>query len=123
MAKDLSDNLPLLKRLIVVMTLLIVAGLVALVWGLVRTSKRLSDDAPARAEHVAGENAAFALPAGAVLEQIAPDGRRVWLRLKLASGGWRLVAIDRKSGVALNVIELGADTGAAPSRPAAGRTE
>lgn len=97
------------------MTALIVIGLIALVWGLVRTSKRLSDDAPPKVEAGSDQPVRYALPAGAVLEQIAPDGRRVWLRLRLASGAWRLVAVDRKSGEAVNVIDLGRGQAAAPA--------
>lgn len=76
----------LLKGLIAVMTTLLVAGLVLLVVGMARTAKELGADAPA-----AGR---IALPPGARVLEMAPEGDRLYLRIEEPDGRQAILLLD-----------------------------
>ena len=82
----------LLKLSIIVMTFLIAAGLVALVYGMKQQINKLAAKAPV------GESVKFTLPKGAELRTIAAadeDGS-VWLHLDKASGQPMLLLVNAK---------------------------
>jgi len=82
----------LLKLCIIVMTFLIAAGLVALVYGMKQQINKLAVKAPV------GELVKFALPKGAELRSIAAadeDGS-VWLHLDTANGQPMLLLVSAK---------------------------
>ena len=82
----------LLKLSIIVMTFLIAAGLVALVYGMKQQINKLATKAPV------GELVKFTLPKGAKLRTIAAadeDGS-VWLHLDTANGQPMLLLINAK---------------------------
>lgn len=75
----------LLKGLIAVMTTLLVVGLIVLVVGMARTAGELSE-APA-----AGR---IALPSGARVLEMAPDGDRLYLRIEERDGRQAILLFD-----------------------------
>jgi len=82
----------LLKLSIIVMTFLIAAGLIALVYGMKQQINKLAAKAPV------GELVKFALPKGAELRTIAAadeDGS-VWLHLDKANGQPMLLLVNAK---------------------------
>ena len=82
----------LLKLSIIVMTFLIAAGLVALVYGMKQQINKLAAKAPE------GELVKFTLPKGAELRTIAAadeDGS-VWLHLNTADGKPMLLLVNAK---------------------------
>tara|TARA_B100000963_G_scaffold152454_1_gene132784 strand:+ start:639 stop:941 length:303 start_codon:yes stop_codon:yes gene_type:complete len=82
----------LLKLSIIVMTFLIAAGLVALVYGMKQQINKLAAKAPV------GELVKFTLPKGAKLRTIAAadeDGS-VWLHLDTANGQPMLLLVNAK---------------------------
>ena len=82
----------LLKLSIIVMTFLIAAGLVALVYGMKQQINKLAAKAPV------GELVKFTLPKGAELRTIAAadeDGS-VWLHLDTANGQPMLLLVNAK---------------------------
>ena len=82
----------LLKLSIIVMTFLIAAGLVALVYGMKQQINKLAAKAPV------GELVKFTLPKGAKLRTIAAadeDGS-VWLHLDTANGHPMLLLVNAK---------------------------
>ena len=82
----------LLKLSIIVMTFLIAAGLVALVYGMKQQINKLAAEAPL------GELVKFTLPKGAELRTIAAadeDGS-VWLHLDIANGQSMLLLVNAK---------------------------
>ena len=87
-----SRTVRLLKLSIIVMTFLIAAGLVALVYGMKKQIKKLAAKAPV------GELVKFSLPKGTELRTIAAadeDGS-VWLHLDTANGQPMLLLVNAK---------------------------
>ena len=82
----------LLKLSIIVMTFLIAAGLVALVYGMKRQINKLAAKAPV------GEFVNFTLPKGAELRTIAAADElgSVWLHLDTANGQPMLLLVNSK---------------------------
>lgn len=91
----------LLKWSIIVMTGLIAAGLIALVYGMKIQMDKLAAKPP-RAETVS-----FTLPQGAVLRSVAPAGEDagVWLHLRTAEGKDELVLVNAR-GQLVRTIRL-----------------
>ena len=87
-----ARTLRLLKLSIIVMTFLIAAGLVALVYGMKQQINKLAAKAPV------GELVKFTLPKGAELRSIAAadeDGA-IWLHLDTANGQPMLLLVNAK---------------------------
>ena len=87
-----ARTLRLLKLSIIVMTFLIAAGLVALVYGMKQKFSKLAAKAPV------AEQVNFALPKGAELRTIAAadeDGS-LWLHLDTANGQPMLLLVNAK---------------------------
>ena len=85
----------LLKLSIIVMTFLIAAGLIALVYGMKQQINKLAAKAPV------GELVKFTLPKGAELRAIAAadeDGS-VWLHLDTANGQPMLLLVNAKGNL------------------------
>ena len=82
----------LLKLSIIVMTFLIAAGLVALVYGMKQQINKLAAKAPV------GELVNFTLPKGAELRTIsaADEAGSVWLHLDIANGQPMLLLVNAK---------------------------
>ena len=82
----------LLKLSVIVMTFLIGAGLVALVYGMKQQMNKLAAKAPV------AELADFSLPKGAVLRTIAAadEAGSVWLHLDTADGQPLLLLVNAK---------------------------
>ena len=85
----------LLKLSIIVMTFLIAAGLVALVYGMKQQINKLAAKAPV------GELVEFTLPKGAVLRTIsaADEYGSVWLHLDTANGQPMLLLVNAKGNL------------------------
>lgn len=90
-----------LKALVIFMTVLLVAGLGLLGWGLATKGERLhrAANAPAAALPATASfgDVAVPLPAGARIEQMAVVGNRVVLRITAADAE-RLVVLDPAAG-------------------------
>ena len=87
-----SRTIRLLKLLIAVMTILIAAGLVALVFGMKRQIDKLADKPPV------AETLSVTLPAGTILHatEAADEAGSLWLHLKTARGGDQLMLVNAK---------------------------
>ena len=93
-----------LKALVIGMAVLIFAGVVVLIVGIVEKAGELDGDPSAK---VAGfEDARIALPAGATIEETHLDGDRILVRLKLADGTPRLIVISAATGKQTGTIDL-----------------
>ena len=82
----------LLKLSIVIMTLLIAAGLIALVFGMKRQMNILADKPPVAVSLDVN------LPGGAVLQSVAAadDTGSLWLHIKTAAGADQLMLLNTK---------------------------
>ena len=87
-----SRTVRLLKLSIVVMTILIAAGLIALVFGMKRQMNKLADKAPV------AETLSFTLPAGTNLRAIeaADEAGSLWLHLETEDGADKLMLLNAK---------------------------
>ena len=87
-----SRTVRLLKLSIVVMTILIAAGLIALVFGMKRQMNKLADKAPV------AETLSFTLPAGTTLRAIeaANEAGSLWLHLETEDGADKLMLLNAK---------------------------
>ena len=87
-----SRTVRLLKLSIVVMTILIAAGLIALVFGMKRQMNKLADKAPV------AETLSFTLPAGTTLRAIeaADEAGSLWLHLETEDGADKLMLLNAK---------------------------
>ena len=87
-----AHTVRLLKLSIIVMTFLIAAGLVALVYGMKQQINKLAAEAPV------GELVNFTLPKGAELRAIAAADEvgSVWLHLNTANGQPMLLLVNAK---------------------------
>lgn len=86
-----------IKALVAVMTLLLVAGLGILGWGLSNQAARLGGGKGASLASDAFGTTAVPLPAGARVEQVLAAGDRVVLRVT-GGGPDRLLVLDPASG-------------------------
>ena len=87
-----SRTVRLLKLSIVVMTILIAAGLIALVFGMKRQMNKLADKAPV------AETLSFTLTAGTTLRAIeaADEAGSLWLHLETEDGADKLMLLNAK---------------------------
>ena len=87
-----SRTIRLLKLSIVVMTVLIAAGLVALVFGMKRQMNKLADKPPV------AETVSVTLPAGTILHTIeaADEAGSLWLHVEVAGGRQELLLLNPK---------------------------
>ena len=87
-----AHTVRLLKLSIIVMTFLIAAGMVALVYGMKKQMNKLAAKAPV------AERVNFSLPKGAVLRTIAAADEigSVWLHLDTADGQPLLLLVNAK---------------------------
>ena len=87
-----AHTVRLLKLSIIVMTFLIAAGMVALVYGMKKQMNKLAAKAPV------AERVNFSLPKGAVLRTIAAADEigSVWLHLNTADGQPLLLLVNAK---------------------------
>ena len=93
-----------LKALVIGMAVLIFAGVVVLIVGLVEKAGELDGDPPQKAAGF--EDARIALPTGATVEQTHLDGDRILVRLKLADGTSRLIVVSVATGKQTGTIDL-----------------
>lgn len=92
-----------IKGLVAVMTLLLVAGLGLLGWGLSNQAARIGGARPAASDGFG--TVAVPLPAGARVEQVLAVGDRLVLRLA-GTGPERLLVLDPSSGTVAGGFEL-----------------
>jgi hypothetical protein len=113
MAAKLDPNMRALKRLVIVLGVLLVAGLVALVAAVVY---RLDHRAVATAANPLG-GAVFrvALPPGAKIVGTDIANNRLVARIELAGGGERLLLFDLASGASVATIEIAPESASAAS--------
>ena len=87
-----------LKNIVGLLTVLLVAGFVALIAGLITQSKQRADPGFGAAE--------LTLPAGARVAETAASGDKLVLRVTLANGEERLLILDINSGKLLGSVVL-----------------
>ena len=93
-----------LKTLVIGMAVLILAGVVVLIIGIVeKAGAEVAGEPPAEA---AGFDAWIALPTGATVEETHLDGDRILVRLKLADGTARLIVVSAATGKQTGTIDL-----------------
>lgn len=92
-----------IKAVVAVMTLLLVAGLGLLGWGLSNQTGKAKRPAPSSGEGFG--TVAVPLPAGARVEQVLAVGDRLVLRLT-GTGPERLLVLDPASGTVAGGFEL-----------------
>ena len=94
-----------LKALVIFMSVLIIAGMGLLVYGLMT---RVSwDDKTVQAEApLASASVSFALPAGATVESVAVDNGRAVVHVRLVDGGAEIRLFDLATGAATGTIQL-----------------
>ncbi len=92
-----------IKALVAVMTLLLVAGLGVLGWGLSNQAGRMAR--PGAAPGVGFGAVSVPLPAGSRVEQVLAVGDRLVLRLA-GSGAERFVVLDPASGAVAGSFDL-----------------
>jgi hypothetical protein len=99
-----------LRLLVVVLGVLLVGGTLSLVVAIIVRVPHPSESGPqARApapSRAAPFDAAFDLPAGAVIQSVQPAGERLAVRLVLPDGGQEIVILDLGSGARIGTIEL-----------------
>jgi hypothetical protein len=105
-----TENTRLLKILISVMTLLLVAGLIAMVVGIAKTSSKLSDNKEKQDKAIAARTDAegvveAAIPFGAKIISIALENRRALLHLRV-DGVDYLMTLDTKTGARKGFVRL-----------------
>ena len=93
-----------LKALVIGMAVLIFAGVVVLIVGIVDKAGELDGQSPADA--VVFDPQAIALPAGASVQETRIDGGRIVVRLALADGTARLLVISAATGKQTGIIDL-----------------
>ena len=93
-----------LKALVIGMAVLIFAGLVLLIFGIINRSNELGDNNTTR---LAGFGSVqFELPFGAVVQDTDIDDNRILLRIKLPDGGSRLILLSVTTGMQVGTVDL-----------------
>jgi hypothetical protein len=99
-----------LRLLVIVLGVLLVGGTLGLVLAIIVRAPHPSESRPearaTTASRVAPFDAAFDLPAGAVIQSVHPTGERLAVRLVLPDGGQQIVILDLGSGARIGTIEL-----------------
>ena len=93
-----------LKTLVIGMAVLIFAGVVLLIIGIIDRSSELGDNNTARLTSFGSVR--FELPFGAVVQDTDIDDDRILLRIKLADGGSRLILFSVASGMQVGTVDL-----------------
>lgn len=93
-----------LKALVVGMAVLIFAGVVVLIVGIVDKTGELDGESPPAA-HRFGKTT-IALPAGSAIRETRLDGNRILVRLTMADGTSRLIVISAATGKQVGTIDL-----------------
>lgn len=93
-----------LKALVIGMAVLIFAGVVVLIIGIVDKAGDL--DGKTAAPAASFDPATIDLPAGATVQETRIDGDRIVIRLTLADGTARLLVISAATGKQTGVIDL-----------------
>ena len=93
-----------LKALVVSMAVLIFAGLVVLILGIIDKAGELDGEISTPLADFGMTQ--IAIPAGAHIRETRLDGTKILLRLTLANGASRLILISATSGEKLGVVEL-----------------
>ena len=86
------------------MAVLIFAGVVLLVIGIIDRSGELGDNNPARLTGF--DSMQFKLPLGAVIQDTDIDDDRILLRIKLPDGGSRLILLSVATGMQVGSVDL-----------------
>lgn len=97
MAAHWTENTRTLKLLIAVMTTLLVAGLIALIYGMARTTKEMSAQFG---------DVGLKLPAGTRLSGLSSGDGRLYLALDHADGGQSVLVLDAATGKRLGELRL-----------------
>ena len=110
MAQHWTENTRALKILIAVMTVLLIAGLTALVYGMVRTARQMSAKDTAHTETVATRTGSDGiidadLPPGAEIVDMALSGHLILLRLRI-HGIEHLLTLDARTGERKGFLRL-----------------
>ena len=93
-----------LKTLVIGMAVLILAGVVVLIIGIVEKAGELDGEPPAEAAGF--EEVRIALPTGATVEETHLDGDRILVRLKMVDGTARLIVVSAATGEQTGTIDL-----------------
>ena len=93
-----------LKALVIVMSVLIFAGVVALIIGIVEKAGELDVETPTVADQF--EATTIELPAGAKIQETRVAGSSIVIRLSLADGTSRLVLLSAADGEKIGEIDL-----------------
>jgi len=93
-----------LKALVIGMAILIFAGLVLLIFGIINRSNELGDNNTTRLTGFGSVQ--FELPFGAVVQDTDIDDDRILLRIKLPDGGSRLILLSVTTGMQVGTVDL-----------------
>ena len=93
-----------LKALVIGMAVLIFAGVVVLIVGVIDKAGELDGEAPA--PNAGFNTKSIALPPGATIQETRLDGQRILVRLVMADGTARLIVISTATGEQLGTIDL-----------------
>ena len=93
-----------LKTLVIGMAVLIFAGVVVLIIGIIDRSSELGDNNTVRLTGFGSVQ--FELPFGAVVQDTDIDDNRILLRIKLADGGSRLILLSVATGMQVGTVDL-----------------
>ena len=93
-----------LKALVIGMAVLIFAGVVLLIFGIINRSNELGDNNTTRLTGFGSVH--FELPFGAVVQDTDIDDDRILLRIKLPDGGSRLILLSVATGMQVGTVDL-----------------
>lgn len=93
-----------LKTLVIGMAVLIFAGVVLLIIGIIDRSSELGDNNTAHLTSFGSVQ--FELPFGAVVQDTDIDDDRILLRIKLPDGGSRLILLSVTTGMQVGTVDL-----------------
>ena len=93
-----------LKTLVIGMAVLIFAGVVVLIIGIIDRSSELGDNNTVRLTDFGSVQ--FELPFGAVVQDTDIDDNRILLRIKLPDGGSRLILLSVTTGMQVGTVDL-----------------
>ena len=93
-----------LKASVIGMAVLIFAGVVVLIFGIIERSGELGDNNTTRLTGFGSVQ--FELPFGAVVQDTDIDNDQILLRIKLPDGGSRLILLSVATGMQVGTIDL-----------------
>ena len=103
MTRNGQEKQRFFKGLALVLACLIFAGMILVIYGMVKRTGELSNNAP---EHVKIGEKALDLPTGARVLSTSLDEGRILLRVALAGGNERLYVVDMATGNVLATLDI-----------------